>query len=124
MKPRLKIIAPIALGVACLFMRPTGSATQVKPPTEEDQKHYVWLTGKLDEVNSIRVGMTRADLLKVFTQDAGLLQDRYVLRSCHLIKVDVVFDVPKGMPFANRPPDTDLKIKLISKPYLEPMYMD
>ena len=48
----------------------------------------------------------------------------YVLRSCNLIKVDVEFDVPRGKASTDLPPDTELKIKSISKRYFEPMFMD
>ncbi|MFB3921727.1 MAG: hypothetical protein ACE145_08395 [Terriglobia bacterium] len=112
---------------AIFLIHPARAVTQVKPPTAEDQKHYMWLSGKLDEVYSIRPGMTKADLLKVFTEDGGLKRiqpQRFVLRSCHLIKVEVVYDVPQGTPASALPPDNELKIKAISKPYLEPMIMD
>ena len=45
-------------------------------------------------------GMTRADLLKVFTTEGGLstgLNRTYVYRECQYIKVDVDFE-PVGRP--------------------------
>ncbi len=75
----------------------------------------------------MRPGMTKADLLKVFTEDGGLQRiqrRRFVLRSCHLIKVEIDFDVPEGTPLSAIPPDNELRIKSISRPYLEPMYAD
>jgi len=64
--------------------------------------------------------MTRADLLKVFEMDGGLQSvpaTRYVLRGTTLIKVDVEFEKPINS-------NDELKIKSISKPYLEPFFMD
>jgi len=93
------------------------------------------------EATSIKEGMTRADLLKVFTMDGGLqllLPTRYVLKNSNLIKVDVEFDVPLGNRIA--PEDMRfgrsesegfqfvsndmLRIKRISKPYIEPTFTD
>jgi hypothetical protein len=127
MKPYIRLAAAVVLGAMCLLIGPRKSATQVKVVTQEEPKHYAWLVERLREVESIRVGMSRADLLKVFEPDGGLsgaLPERYVLRSCSLIKVDVRFDTSKGTTFTPLPPDTGLKITAISKPYLEPMYMD
>jgi len=127
MKPFGTVAAAIILGVVCLLMRPARSAPQVKVVTQEEAKHYQWLLERLEETQSLRAGMTRADLLKVFEPDGGLQRippERYVLRSCYLIKVHVEFEFPKGTSRTNLPPDTELKISAISKAYLEPMTMD
>lgn len=86
----------------------------------------------LKEIQKIKVGMTRADLLKVFTTEGGLstgLNRTYVYRECSYIKVDVEFE-PVGRPAR----DADWRvtlveanedvIKKISKPYLEWMVLD
>jgi hypothetical protein len=86
-----------------------------------------WIANSLKEMQKIKVGMTRADLLKVFTTEGGIsssLNRRYVYRECPYIKVDVEFE-PVGRPAR----DTDGRvtlveakedvIKKISKPYLE-----
>ncbi len=127
MKPRASIVASLGLAALCFFAIPELSAAQGRVPAEEEQKHDAWLITKLEEVFSIRPGMTKADLLRVFEHDGGLQNtwpQRFVLRSCHLIKVDVEFNVPEGMAPASYPPDNELKIKSISKPYLEPMDKD
>jgi len=95
--------------------------------TEEDSRIYRWLLGRLREVEAIKVGMSRADLLKVFMPDGGLQRipaGCYVLRSCDLIKVEVEFRFPEGRSPQNLPPYTELVVSSISKPYLEPMTMD
>ena len=142
MKRYARVTSAVVLGAICLLMGPRKAATQVKDVAQEEPKHYSWLVERLKEVDSVRVGMTRADLLKVFEPDGGLsrvLPERYVLRSCTLIKVNVQFEFPKGTPVTtlplefefpkgtsktNLPNDSELKISAISKPYLEPMFMD
>jgi len=75
----------------------------------------------IDAVGSIKAGMTRADLLTVFTEEGGLssrTQRTYVYRLCPYVKVDVEFT-----PITN--PDDHLtelsndKILKISRPYLQ-----
>lgn len=123
-------------------MQPAISGQQANIITDEEAKHYKWLIARLTEVYSIKVGMTRADLLKIFEPDGGLqrfLPRTYVLHSCSLIKVSVEFELPKGMSERDflhskdlqdlamgrtLPIDSQIKITAVSKPYLEPMTMD
>ncbi len=93
---------------------------------ETGQSHKKWLQDRYKEATSIKVGMSRADLLKVFMQDGGLNivpASRYVLRSCYMIKIDVEFDSKYGREYKERP-DSELKIRRVSKPYLEYMFTD
>jgi len=95
--------------------------------SQRSQEHTEWIAKSLREMEKIRVGMTRADLLKVFTTEGGLstgLNRRYVYRECPYIKVDVEFE-PVGRPARDAQgrvtlieADGDV-IKGISKPYLE-----
>jgi hypothetical protein len=80
----------------------------------------------LKDVSSIQSGMTRAELLRVFTTEGGLStrdEQRYVYRRCPLIKVMVSFRRPAdadddwgGAPEEERAGDI---IQSISKPFLE-----
>ena len=61
----------------------------------------------------------------VFTEDGGIQSfpsRRYILKSCMWIKIDVEFDIPQGakqvLSLAN------VRIKKVSKPYLEQMILD
>ncbi len=78
----------------------------------------------IKECALIRPGMTRADLLKVFTEEGGLfVPDRrsYVHRFCSYIKVDVEFsltDPNQSTDFLDSERPTDIITKT-SKPYLE-----
>jgi len=95
---------------------------------QTDPNHDKWLQERYVEATSIKEGMTRADLLKVFRMDGGLqlhLPTRYVLKSSNLIKVDVEFDAMGGSEENLRSvPDDKLNIKRISKPYVEPGFLD
>lgn len=107
---------------------------------------------KYSEATSVKVGMTRADLIKLFEVDGGIqpiLPSRYVLKSSNIIKVDVEFEVPENVKGRIIPeglrnemersrdsqsksypkdyqfvPNEKLKIKSISKPYLESPFQD
>lgn len=78
-------------------------------------------------MQSVKPGMTRAELLKVFTTEGGLstgLQRTYVFRDCPYFKVDVEFDAV-GRPARDREgritlgeSDADV-IRKISRPYLD-----
>jgi hypothetical protein len=80
----------------------------------------------LKDVSSIQSGMTRAELLRVFTTEGGLStrdEQRYVYRRCPYIKVMVTFRRPAdadddwgGAPEEERAGDI---IQSISKPFLE-----
>jgi hypothetical protein len=81
---------------------------------------------------TIQIGMTRADLLKVFTTEGGLstgLSRTYVSRDCPYFKVDVEFEAV-GRPDRN----ADGRVTLVedpadrivkkSRPYLQRVVMD
>jgi hypothetical protein len=84
-----------------------------------------WVARSLKEMQTIKVGMTRAELMKVFTTEGGLssaLSRTYVYRECLYFKVDVEFK-PVGPPISGgRVGMTEAKddvIMKISKPYLD-----
>ena len=69
------------------------------------QAHQDWVTDILQRVETIKPGMTRAELLKVFTTEGGLstgLQRTFVSRDCPYFKVDVEF---KAVGRPDRDPD-------------------
>jgi hypothetical protein len=89
---------------------------QVTVPGEPatDLGHTQWISNVLLLTLTIKPGMTRSDLLRVFTTEGGLstrTQRTFVLKQCPLIKVDVQFTV--SLTEAND------KIAQISKPYLD-----
>jgi len=93
--------------------------------TAYDSEQARWIVANLPELQSIKVGMTRGDLLKVFKEEGGLSArtwQRYVYPRCGYVKVDVEF-VPASNPDSLEPSLNDRIIK-ISKPFLELAIMD
>lgn len=92
--------------------------------SRKSEEHTKWVSDSLREMQMIKVGKTRADLLEVFTTEGGIsnaLHRTYVYSKCQYIKVDVEFEVV-GRDAEKRvlleESDKDI-IKSISKPYLE-----
>jgi hypothetical protein len=89
---------------------------------ETDQAHTAWINDVLRAIETIKPGMTRSDLEKIFTTEGGLStssQRTYVYRQCRHIKVDVRFAA--SVRDAELPTD---KIVDISRPYLAWSTMD
>ena len=84
-------------------------------------EHTEWIAKSLKEIEGVQVGMTRDDLLKVFTEEGGISsrsRQRYVYHNCPYIKVDVEFEPVDQVDdkMVRGPKD---KITKISKPFLE-----
>ena len=76
-----------------------------------------WIEGVMLSSMTVKVGMTRSELLNVFTTEGGIStasQRIYVHRECPYIKVDVKFAA--ASPMQELPTD---KIVEISRPYLD-----
>jgi len=113
-----------------------GAATprtiRARGSEQSAQAHITWVADALIRMRSIRPGMTRTDLLKVFTTEGGLstgLQRTFVSRDCLYFKVDVEFEAV-GRPSRGRDgrvtlveDGRDVIVKM-SKPYLELAVMD
>lgn len=90
-----------------------------------DWEHTEWVSSILNATLDIKPGMTREDLLRVFTTEGGLstrTQQTHVLKVCPYIHVDVEFSPTKN-PSAVEGHGSD-KITKISKPYLDGAHMD
>ena len=95
------------------------------PPASHNNSAPQDLTGEITKVllecQKIKPGMTRAELLKIFTGEGGLFTARhrtFGYRPCWEIKVDVEFDLSNPDQSVVDQEPTDI-IKTISKPYLE-----
>ncbi|WP_395748471.1 hypothetical protein [Prosthecobacter sp.] len=91
-----------------------------------DQKLTKQVADIYVECQKIAPGVTRRELLKVFTTEGGLstaTQRTFIHRQCPIIKVDVEFKLsdPKQGELDERPTDT---ISKISRPYLAPSIRD
>ena len=120
----------ILIGLSTPALTAETAAPKNAPPppagSAMDQNLTKQISDILRECETIKPGMTRADLAKVFTTEGGLSTatwNHYVHRRCPYIKVDVEFTLsdPKQQGWAERPTDI---ISKISKPYLEWSIMD
>jgi hypothetical protein len=113
------VIATSLLALACAapFLHARGS--------QKARGHTEWVAESLKEIQKIKPGMTRADLLKVFAPEGGLspVPNRtYAYRECAYIKVDVEFEPSAG---GAAPTESDeAVIKSISRPYLARPILD
>lgn len=89
--------------------------------------HVAWVREELSRMQTIKPGMTRAELLEVFTTEGGLftgLERTFVSRSCPYFKVHVELRAV-GRPARNADGRVTLVedgrdvIVSISRPYLE-----
>ena len=113
-KISLTILAILLVAGLTVF---AGSGTQ----SHDAKSHSEWVAQSLREMETIKVGMTRAALLKVFTEEGGLstrTQRQYVYRECPYIKVAVEFE-RVGNTEAPFPENGEDKIVKISRPFLE-----
>lgn len=117
-----KLIAALAL-VSAIAISAVGSASQ----SACVQAHEVWVGHALEKMETIKPGMTRDDLLKVFRTEGGLstgLHRTFVSQDCGYFKVDVDFRAV-GRPDR----DSDGRVTLeedardiivqVSRPYLQ-----
>ena len=115
---RMFIVVAIAIGYACSFQANAQT-------TDPSDARVMWVGQALVRMLTIKPGMTRGDLLKVFTTEGGIsnrVHRTYVSRDCLYFKVDVEFREvgPPGrngdqLQFGESSSDIILKI---SRPYL------
>lgn len=89
-----------------------------------DGEHTQWVGSVLAWTADIKPGMTRNDLLRVFTAEGGIstrTRRTYALKRCFYIHVDVEFSPAGNAPFNER---LDDKILKISRPYLDYSHLD
>jgi hypothetical protein len=87
--------------------------------TETQTKLGLDIASVLKQCQTIKPGMTRAELSKVFSIEGGLstiTHRSYVYRDCPYVKVDVDFAPSVAEQDVERPTDV---VTRISKPYLE-----
>ncbi len=121
-----KIPSMIALSAIVLSLTISILPAQSDRNSEEQTK---WMAKSLREMKTIKVGMIRADLLKVFVTEGGIstpLNRTYIYRECPYIKVDVEFEPLGSRDVEGRVTSETNEdvIKKISKPYLEWSVMD
>lgn len=93
-------------------------ASGTVPLAGQSSDHAEWVSQSIKAMRSVKVGMTRADLAKVFTTEGGMstrINRTYVYRDCPFFKVDVEFEPDPASPDES----SKDKIVSISRPYLE-----
>ena len=98
--------------------------TDAQSRTLINQEHTQWIDQVMRSIATIKPGMTRKDLLRVFKQEGGLstrIRKSYVYKHCPYIKVDVEFspatDIDANQDAATEHPED--RIVRVSRPYLE-----
>jgi hypothetical protein len=113
----------VALAFFCVIFAGTSfpQSERERQGSGSDEEHTEWIASALRSIQTIKVGMTRSDLMKVFTTEGGLefkkattSQITYVYRKCPYIKVDVKLAI--SSPNEDLPTD---KITEMSRPYLQ-----
>jgi hypothetical protein len=93
--------------------------------SQEEQGHVKWVEAGLKEMETIKIGMTRADLLKVFVEEGGISTRKsrtYAYRKCPYFKVTFEFKPIGGQTgFPENPKDEIIKI---SQPFLQWIVID
>jgi hypothetical protein len=118
--------------VALALVLGTGRAQTERTQADSDQQHAQWVGESLKTMQSVKPGMTRADLLRIFTTEGGVstpLHRIYIYRQCPYFKVDVEF-ATVGRPARDSGGRVTLvesgadTIKSISRPYLQFSVLD
>ena len=120
--------------ISITFMSDSASVPPKISASQEPcaQEHGAWVAHALEKMETIKPGMTRADLLTVFTTEGGLstgLRRTFVSRDCHYFKVDVDFNAV-GRPNRDKEGRVTLDednrdiIVNLSRPYLQFSIMD
>ena len=119
---KIKILLMILLLAECLTF--SGFINFENKQVYGDNCEFIEKSMK--EIETIKVGMKRKDLIKIFHQDGGVSainQPRFVYEKCSFIKIDVKFEpVDKNKKFAVD--NSEDKIVEISKPYFEHPFYD
>jgi len=88
--------------------------------SQASEEHNAWVANALQRMLTVKTGMTRADLRRIFTTEGGISTPRqrtYVSRDCPYFKVDFRFELADGQAtLAERDGDV---ISEISRPYLQ-----
>jgi hypothetical protein len=120
------------LAAVCASAGAAAQAAPQKPRESSACDHTAWVSAALQRMETIRPGMTRQDLLRVFTTEGGIstaLWRIYVSRDCPYFTAEVTFRraAPREADAAPtgflQELDTDV-IVTISRPYLQFSIMD
>jgi hypothetical protein len=100
----IRRLLALAVFAAALIGPNAVHATSGLRQTSASPDHVAWVAEALKRMQTIQPGMTREDLLKVFTTEGGQssrLQSTFVSQDCPYFKVDVQF-AAVGQPNRDR----------------------
>ncbi len=106
----------LAMTVTCAVARQADS--DARNDASIDREHTQWVDQVMRSISTIKPGMTRKDLLRIFVEEGGLStrsHRQYVYKHCPYIKVDIEFSPADDQPKES----SNDKIVKISRPYLE-----
>ncbi|MFZ0523247.1 MAG: hypothetical protein WAN14_05325 [Candidatus Acidiferrales bacterium] len=120
----------VLLGLLAIVAASASSSVRLTKPSSQEpcaQDRHAWVADALKKMETIKPGMTRARLLKVFTTEGGTstpLHRTFVSQDCPYFKVDVTFKAVDRSSDDNEGqagPDEDSRdiIVKISQPYLQ-----
>jgi len=115
----------VALGIAVALFIPLANAQNCTPEAE-NALFAKEMAQALKDIGTIKPGMTRADLAKLFQLPGGIVafnraKTTLVYRRSNYIRVDIQFAIGEGE--ARTPESPNDVIKSISAPYLAwPVY--
>jgi hypothetical protein len=107
----------IFVGISLLVL--WMSVSHAQQVSAIDEEHTKWIDEVMRTIHTIKPGMTRGDLEKVFVHEGGLStrsHQKYVYKGCPYIKVDVDLAPSDEDRWTEKPED---KVVGISRPYLE-----
>jgi hypothetical protein len=122
----LAAIVTLAFSVGCAVQAPPSStahpATIAGPATQDANlqemiAHEKWIEQVLADIGTIKVGMTRRDVLKLFNTDGGMYtrtQQAFIYKQCGAIKNVCTFK-PAPDSLSESPDDV---ITQVSSPFL------
>lgn len=124
----MRTLAGVVILTSAFLSNTSAMTAERQPQRTVLQDHVAWVADSLQRMQTVKPGMPRADLLKLFDEDGGIQTDRvFVFRDCPYFKVSVEWE-PTGRAPA-RISLTDQRalieaqlgdvIKTISRPYLE-----
>jgi len=90
-----------AMAFLAFSLTSSSLCAAAESPSSSQTEHAAWIGRVLEQMLTIKPGMTRSRLLEVFTTEGGIgtgLQRKFVSRECPYIKVDVRFDAV-GRPY-------------------------
>src|SRR2546421_246082 len=117
---RLLVVSASSIVLFTIIVFPSGQTPK------RTMGHSEWVARSLGAIQTIKVGMIRRDILKLFTVEGGQsnrTSRTYVFRECPYIKIDVRFE-PVGAPQDKLHEKTEDRIIQISRPYLAQVTLD